>query len=106
MNHGLSDKTIGAISGVLAAHPEVERAVLYGSRAKGNYRTGSDIDLTLVGDELTQRVLSQLIWELDDLLLPYKIDLSLLSQLRHPPLLEHIQRVGVPIYERAAIAVK
>lgn len=102
MNHGLSEKTISAIRDVLKAFPQVEKAVIYGSRAKGNYMPGSDIDLTLFGGELTDRIESRIYWALDDLLLPYKIDLSRFAELRHPALIDHIQRVGLPIYESAA----
>ena len=105
MNHGLSEQTLAAMRRVLAATPQVEKAVLYGSRAKGNYRRGSDIDLTLFGDELNSHHLSQIDWDFDDLLLPYKIDLSLFSELRHAPLMEHICRVGIPIYERTPAAM-
>lgn len=101
MNHGLSPQTVGSIQAVLAAFPAVEKAVLYGSRAKGNYKSGSDIDLALFGDQLTDRLESRIYWALDDLLLPYKIDLCRYSQLRHPALIDHIQRVGVLIFERA-----
>jgi predicted nucleotidyltransferase len=53
MPYGLSEGTLARIRGVLASHAEVERAVLYGSRAQGNYRDGSDIDLCLMGESLT-----------------------------------------------------
>ena len=106
MNHGLPAHTVLAIQGVLSHFPEVEKAVLYGSRAKGNHKQGSDIDLTLVGDALTDRLLSKIYWALDDLLLPYKIDLSLFSELRHAALIDHVRRVGIPLYERAAAAVR
>ena len=95
---GLSEQTIEKIAGVLARHPKVEEAILYGSRAKGNFKNGSDIDLTLVGAGLTYRDLLALTGELDDLLLPYTIDLSIFHQLEHPELVDHIQRVGIPIY--------
>ncbi len=49
MNHGLSPKTLDEIKTALAHFPEVEKAVLYGSRAKGKHRRGSDIDLALLG---------------------------------------------------------
>ena len=101
MNHGLSEPTISAIRGVLTAFPQVEKAVIYGSRAKGNFKRGSDIDLTLFGGDLTDRIESRIYWALDDLLLPYKIDLSRFSELRHPALIDHIQRVGLPIYASA-----
>ncbi|MGH9726455.1 MAG: nucleotidyltransferase domain-containing protein [Candidatus Acidiferrales bacterium] len=103
---GLPQQTVEKIGGVFARHPRVEKAVLYGSRAKGNYKNGSDIDLTLIGAELRHDDLLQLMGELDDLLLPYMIDLSIFSDLTHANLIEHIQRVGVTFYERAPVEVK
>ena len=100
MKYGLSADTVFAINGVLAAHPQVERAVLYGSRAKGNYRNGSDIDLTLYGDGLDHQELMDISMELDDLLLPYMIDLSIFHNLNHTELKKHIERVGKVFYER------
>lgn len=98
MQFGLKPDTIARINGVLAAHPEIEQAMLYGSRAKGNYRAGSDIDLCLEGDALTLTQLLEIENELDDLLLPYKIDLSLHHALDNPELIDHIRRVGVVFY--------
>lgn len=100
MRHGLSEQTLARICGVFAAHPSIEKAVLYGSRAKGNYKPGSDIDITLHGEVLTSRELGAIAEELDDLLLPYQIDLSLFSQIGHARLREHIERVGVVLYQR------
>ena len=91
---------IAAIQAVLASHPPVERAVLYGSRALGRQREASDIDLTLIGSALNSATLARIDTELDDLLLPWVIDLSAFSSLRHPALLDHIQRVGVVLYQR------
>jgi predicted nucleotidyltransferase len=99
---GLREGTIAKIKGVLAAFPEVEKAVLYGSRAKGNYKPGSDIDLTLFGEGLDQRRCDQVAEALDDLLLPYMIDLSVYALLHHPELEAHIERVGQVFYERSA----
>ena len=101
MNHGLSEITVERIRGVLSHFPEVKKAVLYGSRAKGTHRPGSDIDLTLHCHGLGQSLLARIDEELDDLLLPYQMDLSLFASLTHPALLDHIRRVGVVLYERA-----
>jgi predicted nucleotidyltransferase len=100
VKYGLDDKTIERMQTVLAAYPEVDKAVLYGSRAKGNYKTGSDIDLTLEGSGLTLMVLHEIENELDDLLLPYKIDLSLFEHITDPDVIDHIRRVGVVFYEK------
>ncbi len=102
---GLSPKVIGAIRQILADFPGVERAVIYGSRAKGNYKNGSDIDLTLVGDSLNHQTLSAIAGELDDSPIPHTVDLSIYAELNHPKLREHIDRIGVVFYERAAEAL-
>ncbi len=105
MKYGLQDATIEKIRSVFAKFPQVEKAVLYGSRAKGNFKNGSDIDLTLCGDvNLTLNVLYKIMDELDDLLLPYMIDLSIFQHISDPDVIEHIQRVGVTFYEREAAA--
>lgn len=104
MDFGLSEVTVDKIRAVFSAHSEVERAVVYGSRAKGTYKNGSDIDLTLHGSSLTNRILMELMVELDDLLLPYTIDLSIFADLDHAALREHIERAGRIFYERVAQA--
>ena len=97
---GLSARTVEQICGVLAKYPSVERAVLYGSRAKGNFKNGSDIDLTLFGEGLGFPELLGIMDALDDLLLPYTIDLSIFDLLDHVELREHIARVGQEFYHR------
>ena len=103
LKYGLSDNVIERMSAVFSRWPGVEQVVLYGSRAKGAYRDGSDIDLTIIGDTLSQSHMLKIANELDELLLPYKIDLSLLRQIEDKALLEHIKRVGVVFYKRALI---
>ena len=100
MKYGLSQPTIDKICSVFSSFNQVEKAVLYGSRAKGNYKNGSDIDLSLFGKELTYSIYTNIIDALDDLLLPYKIDLSIFESLENISLKEHIQRVGIVFYKR------
>ena len=101
LRFGLKETTIQKICGVFARYPQVEKAVLYGSRAKGNYKNGSDIDLTLRGGaDLTLQVLYKIMDELDDLLLPYTIDLSIYANIGDPDMIAHIQRVGATFYEK------
>ncbi len=100
-NFGLPEQTLAIIRRILADYPAVEQAILYGSRAKGNYRKGSDIDLTLVGDGLDYRMLGQIAGRLEDSPIPYQVDLSIRSYIDSPSLLEHIERVGVVFYQRA-----
>lgn len=98
--YGLEKHTIEAIQGVFQNYTSVKKAILYGSRAKGNYRSGSDIDITLCGKELDLSILQKIENELDDLMLPYKIDLSLHRHISNPELLDHIHRVGIVFYEK------
>lgn len=100
LRFGLKEITIEKICGVFAKYPQVEKAVIYGSRAKGNYKNGSDIDLTLHGGDLTLDILYKIMTEIDDLLLPYTIDLSIFRDLSDPDFIDHIQRVGLVFYEK------
>ena len=101
MKFGLPESVIEKINTVLSCYEQVEEAILYGSRAKGTQKNGSDIDLTLRGTtELTQFVLFRILEDLDDLLLPYTIDLSVYADIADPELTEHIQRVGVEFYKK------
>ena len=98
--YGLTLSQITAIQEVLRRHGKVDRAILYGSRAKGNFRSGSDIDLTLRGEGLSFSDLAHIANDLDDLLLPFNIDLSILQSIENPDLVAHIHRVGVDFYTK------
>jgi predicted nucleotidyltransferase len=101
LRFGLKESVIRKICSVLARYPQVEKAILYGSRAKGNYKNGSDIDLTLRGGaDLSLNVIYKILDDLDELLLPYTIDLSIFKDIGDPDVIEHIQRVGVPFYDK------
>lgn len=103
MNFGLNENTIEKINRVFAAHPQVRRAILYGSRAKGNFKPNSDIDITLIGKEINLDVLNSISLEIDDLLLPYMIDLSFFAHIKNQDLIEHINRVGKVFYQNETI---
>ena len=96
---GITDTELQKITSLLAQLPKVERAIVYGSRAKGCNRRFSDIDLTLIGEDLTQQDLCRIALQIDDLLLPYEFDLSLYSKLTNEALISHIDRIGKTIYE-------
>lgn len=98
---GLKENTIERIKSVFSGHPQIGQVIIYGSRAKGNYRNGSDIDLTIKGEAVTLSELMKLETELDELLLPYKIDLSLLHKINDAEVIDHIKRVGVVFYEKS-----
>lgn len=105
MRYGLSEENIEKICGVFAKLSTIDQAVLYGSRAKGNFKPGSDIDLCLHGAGISSQELGDIAFELDDLLLPYSIDLLVFDQLEHAELREHIERVGVVFYRRTGAVI-
>lgn len=99
---GLPSATLQKLRGVFALHPAIDTVLLYGSRAKGNFRPGSDIDLSIKGSEIPFTEFLQIENQIDDLMLPYSVDLSQYSQLGNADLIAHIDRVGAPIYTRQA----
>lgn len=94
INTGLSNSDIEKIKNVFASYIQVEKVILFGSRAKGTYKPASDIDLTLVGTKLNLSIQQKIESELDDLMLPYKFDISIYHQISNKDLIEHIERVG------------
>jgi predicted nucleotidyltransferase len=94
---GLPAHALTALTQALARHPEIEQVWLYGSRALARHHPASDIDLCLQAPGLSLQGLWQVETELDDLLLPWKLDICLWHQLDHPELMDHIRRVGIPL---------
>ncbi len=100
MQYGLKEETVKKINSIFANYEKVEEVVLYGSRAKGNYKSGSDVDLALKGKKLNLKLLNKISLDLDDLLLPYTLDLSIYHHIANPDLIKHIERVGKIFYKR------
>lgn len=98
---GLKAKDIDLIVEILQRHPDVEEALVYGSRAMGNYKPGSDIDIVLKG-KLKPETANEITVELNERLpLPYKFDVIAYSAISHKPLIEHIDRYGKVLYKRS-----
>ncbi len=97
---GLSDVQISLIKSVIESCPRVREAVLFGSRAMGSHRYGSDIDIALDGDELKIEDILRLHSLIDDLNLPFVVDLVHIQENTNIDLIDHIQRVGKVLYFR------
>ena len=101
MRYGLSEKTLSTINAIFQKYPDVKQVILYGSRAKGNFRNGSDIDLSLkTEDSFAHTSLLRLANDFDDSDLPYFVDVSVYDKLSSQSLKAHINRVGKVIYSR------
>jgi len=96
---GIYPKSSDEILRIIDSCISIDEVIIYGSRAKGNYKEGSDIDITLKG-EVTNDDLSKLWHKLDDSYIPYKFDISIYAQLKSESLIEHINRVGKTLYKR------
>jgi predicted nucleotidyltransferase len=94
---GLDERTLAAITACLRQFPEIAWAKVYGSRAKGNYERGSDIDLAFSSPTDCS---ADLLEALDALPTPYLFDVTHVETLRHEGLKAHIERVGVLLYQR------
>ena len=98
MQYGLKQEIIKKVASVFSYYLEIEKVILYGSRAQGNFTVGSDIDLTLVGKGLEFNTLLKILADIDNLMLPYKFDISLYNSITDVELLDHIERVGKCFY--------
>jgi predicted nucleotidyltransferase len=99
MKYRLSDRTLNTLDSIFRKYPDIKQCILYGSRAKGNYRNGSDIDLSLkTGDNFSFTDLLRISGDFDDSNLPYFVDVSIYDNISNPELKEHIDRVGKILY--------
>ena len=99
MKYGLKQEVIEGITNAFQKVKTIEKVVLYGSRAKGNYRNGSDIDIVLFGKNLTlDNSVYPLMEELEELYLPYSFDISIFNHIDNENLIEHINSIGKTIF--------
>ena len=97
---GLPQHAVEKICKIFEEYPGIESVLVYGSRARGNYRSNSDIDLSIKGPDIDLETLFQIENQIDDLLLPWSVDLSLFHKTDNPDLIDHISQVGVEFCER------
>ena len=98
MMYGLTQEELLQLKSFLDNQPKIKQAVLYGSRAKGTNKPFSDVDIALMGEELSQKDVKELLSIIHDTNFPYQVDIVLFHTLKNQDLIEHIQRVGVVIY--------
>lgn len=98
--YGLSDLTINDLQNVFRSYPNIKKVVIFGSRAKGNYRDGSDIDLAVIGDGISKEQISNIYMNIEDSGLLYKVDILDYNKYKAPPIGEHIARVKKPFYSK------
>ena len=98
-NTGLTEKDLLQIRSVLEQFHEIEQALIFGSRAKGNYKNGSDVDLALKGSGITFEITTRVAYLLnEETLMPYSFDVAQFESISSPELIDHINRVGISIY--------
>ena len=101
MKFGLSDTVIQELQDVFRRYSNIQKVLIFGSRSKGNYRAGSDIDLAVIGKDIDYRLLLNLQCDIEDLELLYSIDLLDYQKKKGTPIGDHIDRVGQVFYEAA-----
>ncbi len=100
MNFGLKDSDLEYIINHISRFPEIKKAVIFGSRAKGNHKPGSDIDIAIFGENITFDIVAKLHSVLEDESpMPYFFDIVDVTHLEQKELKEHVERVGKIIYE-------
>lgn len=100
MKFGLEQKIIDKLIAVFEQHSKVDKALVFGSRAKGNNRSDSDIDIAIKGQDLnTDDILSMSV-AFEEKGISHQIDLINYETINEPDLKDHIKRVGIELYSR------
>ena len=97
---GLSGEDINTIKDEFRKYDQIEEILIYGSRAMGNFKPSSDIDLSLLGSKIDLSLQQEIEFDLGELMLPYKFDISVYERTNNPEFLDHIQRVGKEFYKK------
>ena len=98
--YGFSEQNIKELREILASIPAIEEAIIYGSRARGDYKPASDVDITLKGSKLTFRDVALLDDKLYYSYLPYYFGTSIIADLTNEELIENINRCGKVFYKK------
>jgi len=98
--YGLLESDINEVISILKENQKINRIILFGSRAKGSFSTGSDVDIALFGSNITLNDILDASNEIDNLFLPYKFDLIIYDRIKEIALQEHINRVGIVLFDR------
>ena len=98
--YGIPESDLNALLSELKKNTEIDEIILFGSRAKGIFRNGSDIDIAMKGRNLKLNDILEAMSGIDKLLLPNKLDLVIYTRIKEPALIEHINRVGVILFKR------
>ncbi len=56
-----------------------------------------------IGKNLSRSDINKLYLSIDDSLLPYQFDISIFTALKNTALIEHINRIGITIYEKQQV---
>lgn len=96
---GFKEGDLEIIIAVLKKYPQIEQAIIFGSRAKGTYKPGSDVDIVLKGN--VQDITSEISFSLNEVgLLPYKFNVLDYNSISNQNLIDHINKVGIVFYEK------
>jgi predicted nucleotidyltransferase len=99
---GLKNSNLIEIRSLLSKFPEIKEVKIFGSRAKGNYKNGSDVDIVLIGDKVTRKIALDISFELnEDTLMPYKFDILNINDIENLELLNHFVRKGITFYKNS-----
>ena len=103
-SYGLSTADLDIIISMLEKEDKIDEAVIFGSRALGNYKNGSDVDIALKGKDIDAGIISHISYRLnEETPLPYKFDLINYHTITNDDLIEQINQTGKTIYSKSSL---
>ena len=101
MSYGLTEDYINLLNAIFKQNSFIEKVVIYGSRAKGNFTERSDIDFVIYGNLEDRFQISKIKNEIEESSIPYKTDIQMFDDIKNVSLIDHIDRVGKVFYKRS-----
>ncbi len=97
---GLTERDVHTIREIFLKYPMVKKVYIFGSRAKGNSKTGSDIDLAIMDDNIDLKTILSIKGDFEESSLAYFVDLVHYPSLTNPEFRDHVDRVGILFFSR------
>ncbi|WP_312647446.1 nucleotidyltransferase domain-containing protein [Aminipila sp.] len=95
---GLKENEIAQLKCCFLKYKQIEKGIVFGSRAMGNYKKGSDVDIALVGENISHKIITQILNALEETVMPYEFDLLIFNSIKNKELIRHIEEFGIEIY--------
>jgi len=101
VKYGLKDEYIQTFLEIIAKFDNVEKVALFGSRATGNHKKASDVDIVIFGENVNAALACAIKFEIEEeTIIPYFFDVIAYQVIKNEKLKEHIDKKSIILWNK------